>query len=500
MILMVRHSKNYRIARHFAVLVLLTSLAILVAGYHPGAEDDGVYLSAINKDLNPGLYPHDSDFFTLQLQATVFDKLIAGSVRLTHLSIPVVVLAWHFLTILLILWGCWQISKSCFSEWYAQWCGVSLVAVLLTLPVAGTALYLVDQNLHPRAMATAAILGAIVACLDRRLWLAITLLTVAVVLHPLMASFGFSYCVFLLWGNSNPGASAVVASILPLGWVFEPTSEAWREAAHSRSYYFLSNWQWYEWLGVFAPLALLWWFYRLKRKDAPVLARVVLRLLWFSVFQFAVALAIVLPPSLDRLKPFQPMRYLHLMYLLFVLLAGGLIGQRILRSRPLRWVLLFAPLAAVMFFVQRQTFPATAHLELPGVASSNPWLEAFAWIQQKTPQDSMFAVDPYYMERPGEDAHSFRALAERSVLADWGKDPSVATQVPHLALRWEQQVQAQAGWEHFQMADFQRLHAQFGVDWVVLQQPGVAGMQCPYQNAALLVCRISGEPPPPESQ
>lgn len=102
----------------------------------------------------------------------------------------------------------------------------------------------------------------------------------------------------------------------------------------------------------------------------------------------------------------------------------------------------------------------------------------------------MFALDPYYMQLPGEDFHSFRALAERSTLADYVKDPSVSTQVPRLAVRWQKEVAAQQGWQHFQAQDFQRLKQEFGVNWVVLERPGAAGLSCPYENAALLVCRI----------
>src|SRR5262249_1821325 len=147
------------------------ALGILIAGYHPGAEDDGVYLPAIKRDLNPALYPHDSEFFVVQLQATIFDKSIASSVRATHLPLGWVILAWHCLAIYLVLLGCWRISSRCFRKAYARWASVTLVSVLLTLPVAGSALYLVDQNLHPRALATAAILAAVVAVLDRKyLW------------------------------------------------------------------------------------------------------------------------------------------------------------------------------------------------------------------------------------------------------------------------------------------------------------------------------------------
>ena len=214
------------------------------------------------------------------------------------------------------------------------------------------------------------------------------------------------------------------------------------------------------------------------------------RLLFYGLFQFAVALILVLPPSLDRFKPLQPMRYLHLLYLIMFLLAGGLIGQRILRTHWVRWLLLFVPLSAGMFLAQRQTFPDLPHVEWPGAQPRNKWLQAFTWVEQNTPRDSLFALGAYYMQRPGEDAQSFRARAERSMLADVGKDAVVATQVPRLAPRWQAEVQAQNGWEHFQKEDFDRLHAQFGVNWVVLEQPGVKELPCPYQNDRLLVCRI----------
>jgi len=198
----------------------------------------------------------------------------------------------------------------------------------------------------------------------------------------------------------------------------------------------------------------------------------------------------MLPVSLERLKPLQPMRYLHLLYLVFVLISGGLIGRHILRTHVFRWLLFFVPLGLLMFYVQRQTFPASPHLEFPGAVSQNPWIEAFAWIRQNTPMDSYFALDPFYKQRPGEDFHSFRALAERSALADYVKDPSVATQVPRLAPRWLEEVTAQEGWPHFQAADFQRLKNRFGVNWVVLEGAPVPGMDCPYHGELLRVCRI----------
>jgi hypothetical protein len=472
------------------MLLGLTLFAILIQGYHPGVEDDGVYLAAIKKDLNPALYPHDADFFRLQLQATIFDKLIAGSIRLTHLPLGVTILLWQFLSVFLLLWGCLRVGRRVFVESHAQWAAVALVAALLTLPVAGTALYLDDQYLHPRALATAAILAAVVAVLDRRPVTAGFLLLLASLIHPLMGAFGISFCVFLSWRAAKPSLS-LVSAVLPLGWIFQPTSPSWHQAADTRDYYFLSRWQWYEWLGVFGPLLLLWGIYRLGQKNGSrVLAHLASRLAWFGVFQLAVAVAILLPSSLDRLKPFQPMRFLHLLYFIFILLAGGLIGQKILARHAYRWLILFVPLSLGMFWAQRQTFPATPHLEWPGAKSGNSWVEAFDWIRQNTPADSLFALDPYYMQLPGEDFHSFRALAERSALADVVKDASVATQVPSLALRWKQEVDAQKDWKNFRAQDFRQLRTSFRVNWVVLATPRVNDITCPFHNRGVLVCQI----------
>lgn len=483
--------KAYPGIKNFVLLLLLTSFAMLVQGYHPGVEDDGVYLAAIKRDLNPALYPHDADFFKVQLQATIFDKLIAGTIRLTHLPTGVAILLWQFASVFLILWGCLRINQRVFRESHAQWTGSTLVGVLLTLPVSGSALYLDDQYLHPRALATAAILAAVVAVLDRRKILAGFLLALAFVIHPLMAALGISFCVFLFWPASARESAVAALCAVPLGWIFQPTSPAWQQAANTRDYYFLSRWQWYEWLGVIAPLFLLWWFQRLGRKGgSTVQSHLASRLAFFGLFQLVIAVCVMLPASLDRLKPFQPMRYLHLLYFLMFLLAGGMIGEKILRRHAFRWLLLFLPLGVGMFWTQRATFPSTPHMEWPGAKPGNSWVEGFEWIRRNTPVDSYFALDPHYMSLPGEDFHSFRALAERSVLADYVKDAAVATQVPSLSLRWKEEVDAQENWKNFQVADFQRLKSRLGVNWVVVVQPGVQGLDCPFENQAVRVCRI----------
>jgi hypothetical protein len=61
---------------------------------------------------------------------------------------------------------------------------------------------------------------------------------------------------------------------------------------------------------------------------------------------------------------------------------------------------------------------------------------------------------------------------------------------PELADEWWTQVQAQTPWKNFQLADFARLHEKYGVNWIVLEQPGVAGVGCRYQNQRVTVCQL----------
>ena len=69
--------KRKRISLELLGVLLFTVLGFLVMGYHPGLEDDGIYLTAVKADLNPALYPYNAEFFRLQMEATVFDKWMA---------------------------------------------------------------------------------------------------------------------------------------------------------------------------------------------------------------------------------------------------------------------------------------------------------------------------------------------------------------------------------------------------------------------------------------
>lgn len=478
-------------------VLLFTVLGFLVMGYHPGLEDDGIYLPAVKADLNPALFPHNANFFRLQMQATAFDGLMEHFVRWTRMPLAWAELVWQLLALFLILWAVKKIANLLFRDSSARWAGVAMVAGVFTLPVAGTALYMADQHLHPRTLATAMILLAVWRILDARRWQAAALLLVAFLMHPLMAAMGISFCFFLTMALTEGvhvrlrALRGATVALVPLGWVFEPADPGWRKALDTRTYYYLYQWTWYEWLGALAPLVLFGLLWRLAHKRGEtLLARFAAAVFFYAVFQQALAMAMLWPSCLVRLTPLQPMRYLHVEYFLFMMTAGALLGRFALKRSVWRWAVFLLVINGSMFLWQRAEFGGVEHLELPGRAPANPWLQAFAWIRVNTPENAYFALDPHYMEAPGEDFHGFRALAERSQMADAVKDAAVVTQVPELGPVWASQVTAEEGWRNFKLADFERLKTVFGVDWVLVAYPQPVGLACRWHDDALAVCRI----------
>ena len=477
-------------AKDLGILASLTIGAFLVDGYHPGVEDAEIYLPGILKRLHPTLFPYNSEFFESHAHMTLFPQLIAGSLRLFHLPVGLGMLLWQIFCIFLLLLGAWRIAKLCFREEYAVWCAVAFLGSLLRLSAAGTGLYIMDEYVTPRSFSTPVALFAVADAIEGN-YLRAALWTAGICLvHPLMAVFVvvFVTLLFVFQRREALSVTALAALALPS---FPKVTPAYRVVLQTRPYFFLTNWAWYEWLGLLAPFAILAWMARLgKRHNLGAMHLLCKTLIAFEAVFFAMAGVVSMPGRFENLAELQPMRCLHLLYVFMFLLGGGLLGKYVLRDRAWRWAMLFVPLCCGIVAGQRATFPASPHVEWPGLASRNPWVQAFDWIRTNTPEDAYFAVDPTAMELPGEDEHGFRAIAQRSLLADGIKDSGAVSMFPALADKWQEQVDAQRGWKTFQLADFQKLNARYSIDWVVLEQPGVDGLTCPYQNSRVRVCRI----------
>jgi hypothetical protein len=478
--------------KDFSILLLLTLAALLVHGYHAWVEDAEIYVPGILKTLHPELFPFNAQFFESHAHLTFFPNFMAASVRVSHLPLDVVLFLWQVVSIFMLLWACWRLISQCFEDRLACWAGVGLIAALLTLPITGTGLYIMDQYINPRNLTAFAAVFAIAKTIEKKYLQAGLFLVFAAAIHPLMSVFACSYCAVVLVLRRFDSQFGRLGLLLPFGLNFSPPSPAYHQVALSHSYHYLLKWRWYELLGAVAPLFILWWFSRIARsrqwRNLDLLCR---SLIVYELVYLPAGVVLSISPRFESVARYQPTRSLYLLYLLFFLFSGGLLGEYVLKNKILRWAALFVPLCAGMFVAQRALFPASAHIEWPGAAPKNPWAQAFEWIRDHTPNDAVFALDPLHMHIPGEDENGFRAIAQRSMLADAVKDSGAVTMFPPMAEEWLAQVESQNGWKAFQSQDFQRLQEMYGVNWVVVQRPGVSGLDCPYQNSAVLVCRIN---------
>ncbi len=478
---------------------MATALAVCVQGYHLGADDAAIYVPGIKQAADPALYPFGAQFFEQHAHLSIFPLLVGGSARLTRLPVDAAIFAWYVAGTFLLMLAGWRLLCACFTTDSARWGGIALLAATLTVPVAGTALAIADPYVTARTLSTPATIFAIACYVAgcRRQAAAWWLFTALV--HPQMSAYLAVFLGCLAWVTRR-GSEAVAEApapalgfpaVLPFLFGWGPARGNAREALLSRSYFFVSRWAWYEWVGAFAPLALLEWLSRADLRGARPPFRTLARALTpFGLMFTLAAIVLVASTRLENYTRLQPMRAFHLVYVIFFLLLGGLIGEYALRRHAWRWLGLFVPLAVSLYLVQTAAYPASSHVEWPGTAGGNAWNAAFLWIRGNTPRNAVFALDPVYMSRPGEDMHGFRAIAERSMLADALKDSGVVSLFPSLADEWKAEVQSGQGWEHFQMADFERLTVRYPVTWFVTRDPCPAGLLCPYHNHVVAVCRL----------
>jgi hypothetical protein len=503
--------------RGFALLLVsaLTSFAFAVHGYHPYAEDGGLYVAGIKRLLDPALYPHQTAFVLEPMRFSLFARLIAALVRLSRLSLPAVLLVLHLASIWATLFAAWMLAARCWAGRAARAGAVILLACWLTLPVAGTALFLMDPYVTARSFSTPCTLLALAGALDltanpttrrRGLSLCAFGIALAAAMHPLMAAYAMWATLALILMRSSGRLWATVslvavtlAAATCLQLTTKPESAAYTRIALTRTYWFPAMWAWYELAGLIAPLALLlafaWTTSRRTAQYNSTQARTqfVQTAVAVGALAFLAAVCFARASAATHLiARMQPLRAFQIVYLIMVLFLGAKLGEVVLRRNPWRWVAALCLLGGIMFAAQRATFPDSAHTELPWTAPRNPWTQAFLWIRENTPKNALFALDADYINAPGEDTQSFRAIAERSALPDYSKDGGEASIAPELAAAWTIGQAAQRGLSAPNETDRQRIAAlsSLGVSWIVLESPAATAFDCPYRNAAVKVCRL----------
>jgi hypothetical protein len=477
----------------------LTAAALVIHGYHLGVEDAEIYVPTAKKLLNPTLYPFAPEFFLSHGHLSLFGPLLALTSRLTHLSVDWSIFAWYVLTLFAMIASCWMLAAACFASSRARWASVLVLTAVLAMPATNTGLLLMDPYLTARSFSTPLTLFALASLLERKYLRAGAAILLTGAFHPQMVAY-LLFLAFVLWGTDRSRAKvrervpalAAGASMLPTGFNLNPASGAYREALYSRDYFFLYNWTWYHWIGMLAPLAILFFFWkRPLRGTLPAFSRLSFVMLPFGFLSIGAGIFLASSPSLDMFARLQPLRTFHLITVVLVVLLSGILGEYLAKDRPWGVAALSLPLAAGMFYVAHETYPNSPRIEFPAQTSSNAWIDTLLWVRNNTPQNAVFAVDSRYFMDAGTDVHGFRAISERSALADYFKDGGVVSLFPSLADEWKQMSNATYGLNNFQAQDFRRLKSEYAaVSWTVVHGSAPAGMECPYHQRGYAVCQI----------
>jgi hypothetical protein len=489
---------------HTAWLLFCGALAFGLLGYHPFAEDGGIYATGVALRLQPELFPSERNlphsFAIAHTSQSLFVPTLAGVIRLLHLPQDWAMLLMFAVSLFATLIAAASLARVLFAAVRAQRWAVLLLAAALGLPVAGTSLYLADPYLTARSLWTPLVLYGLSLLLRSRRWAALLCLAVAAPLHPLMTVWAALLLAAVLVRRSGRPAlgisvlGAITVSAMAAVQVLAPAdSAAVRAASLSRGYWFLAKWEWYELIGLIAaPVLLLLLARRTPWNSQVSVAAKDLALATAAVAGMAAAGSVLLihPGNASLLLArMQPLRLLHPVYLVFVLMAGGLLGSL---PRRLRWAPAIACLAtaAGLLSMQRGIYAHSGQWEMPGAVPCNAYEQAFLWVRDNTPVDAVFAADADYTNSPGEDAQMFRAVAQRTVLPDQAKDGGIASVVPALADAWQRESSLQSGLAN--ASDAERLNRvrPLGATWIFLPASASTAFKCPFENEAAKVCRL----------
>jgi hypothetical protein len=296
---------------------------------------------------------HDSQLYTLQALARLQPDVLGGDIFLRYgsqddftlfsplfgVAIQLLGLehAAAFLTLSFhaaFLTAAWFLARALMPAPLA-WIGVALLASLPSEYSAyGTFRYL-ENFLTPRLASEALVLGGLAALLARRYLLAIALIVVAGLLHPLMAAAGVAAGLLIeghLRGFKWRWLAATIISGGLLLAVVAPTGyplrfdDTWFELIKSRTMYlFVTDWRIADWAKLCVPLTtLLMATLLLAPARAALLSKAVLIATLCGIVLTAIGadgLRLVLVTQL------QPWRWMWLAGVISVLVAVPLVSQ-----------------------------------------------------------------------------------------------------------------------------------------------------------------------------
>jgi hypothetical protein len=473
----------------FAVLATANS-----GGYRFGVGDQAFYEPATRLARSPELFPHDRELIASQARLTVVDEVLAGASRLTGLDLPALFLALYVVTLIVLCLASHDLARALgFTPWAT---GAFLALLTLRHRIARTGANTLEGYMHPRQLAFALGVAALVASLKQRWgWMAIWWL-IAAALHPTTAMW---WAAFLLGGLLVDqirrrfsdlrlvslvclGALILIHVLLRYsgasGW-FEVMDADWQRVFEAKDYVFTSTWPPYAWAVNLAYLPLIWMLSRARFRSGT--AHPAERRLWdgamtlflvFAVSQIFTAADLALAVQLQVSRVFWWLDFVLALYLAWWLTTRA-------RHFAVAAIIILSAGRGIYTLMFDQPERSIVRMDL----AADGWTDVMRWIRTQ-PSDWQVLAHPDHAWIYGP---SVRVAASRDVVLESVKDTSISMYSRATAMRVAERLNALSQFDTMTAGDFKAVAARYGATVLVVDRARVVDLPRLYANADFAV-------------
>lgn len=452
-------------------------------GYRYGISDQAFYLPAVVQHLDGSLFPRDRVLLHAQDRFMLFDDLAAGLLKVTHAPVP-----WLFFTLFLVgLAAHFAGGLALGRIWYRSWWSVAAFIFILTLRhrITLTGANTLEGYLHPRTLAFAVGVWALVAFLRGRALATAVCLAVAAMLHTTTALW-FVVWIGVALAVSEPRARRPLAMAAAIGaaagvWALrfgpmreqlQQMDEGWLAVLNLKDYLFPTEWPLSAWLINLAYPVIIWTGYRLRTARATAHARE--RALVLGAFALTAVFLLSLPLVMMRValavqlqvsRIFWMLELMAALYLVWMALELGNAGS--VQPAVRRWVTVLIAIAATSrgVYIMRVEQPGRPIVQVS--VPEDAWTDVMRWVRRTAPETHVLA-DPAHAFRYGT---SERVLGERDLFLESSKDTALATYSRAIAHRVLERIQAVGNFDALGPAEARMLADTYDLDYLVTERP-----------------------------
>jgi len=486
-----------------AALVFVAVATLNSAGYRFGTGDQAFYLPAIQRHLEPESFPRDRILIDDQDRLNVFPRVAAAIVRTALVTQPALFLGLYVLALLLLFWAARALAAHLGLSRWAQLAVVAAMALKHRVGVTGV--NTLEGYGHPRVLAFAIGLAAVVWMLRARPAAALALVAAAFLVHPTTALwFGVWVGVALIAADSRlrprllaAGGVAAAVAIWAIGW--GPLSaqlvrmdDAWLGVLEGKDYLFATGWRADGWAVAVLYAAVPAGAFAARRRlgltrpseGAMVLGLAALPAIFLVTLPF-VAARIALAVQFQVSRVFWMLDLTAVVYAVWALAdAGRLAPAESARSRRA------AAVACALIGLAAVRGAWVTWVEHPGrpvVQAGLPkddWHDAMDWLRRQAAATHVLA-DPSHAWR---HATSVRVAAGRDVFLEEVKDAAMAMYSRRVAMRVAERASALGDFDGLTPESARALADRFCLDVLVTER--ALELPLAYRNARFSIYRL----------